>query len=359
MPQITDHTEVTGPRIAAVIPCYRVAQQILSVLSRIGPEVTGIFVVDDCCPEGSGELVQSRVKDPRVRVLRTPVNSGVGGATLLGMQAAASEGFEILVKLDGDGQMDPGLIPSLVSPLLEQRCDYVKGNRFYALESLGGMPALRLLGNSFLSFINKAVTGYWNLMDPTNGFVAIQSSVLKVLPLEKIDKRYFFESDMLFRLSTFRAVVSEFPMDAVYQDEKSNLRIGRVIRDFPPRYFLRFWKRIFYTYFLRDFNVCSVYLVSASLLLASGAIFGIRAWIHSAQSGVFASDGTVMLAALPIILGFQSLLAAISYDVQHVPSDPLVRFLAAADQMRSRLVRIAPADHSRTAGPQRKVGNQP
>ncbi len=340
-------------RLAVIIPCFRVKEQIRFVLSAIGPEVSGIFVVDDCCPEGTGEFVRTHVKDSRIRVLQTEVNSGVGGATLHGMKAAAAEGFQILIKVDGDGQIDPRLIPALVRPMVEGRCDYVKGNRFYSLESLQDMPAVRLLGNSFLSFVNKAVTGYWNLMDPTNGFVAIHSTVLGLLPVEKIDKRYFFESDMLFRLSTFRAVVAEVPMDSVYREERSNLRISQVIKDFPPRYILRFFKRIFYTYFLRDFNVCSVYLVSAFLLLFSGMFFGLRTWIHSAQQGVFASDGTVMLAALPIILGFQSLLAAVSFDVQHLPTEPLTRFLTGNSRRAQAIDGISAQEVRRVVNDQR------
>lgn len=325
--EIQPKSAESKPVIAVVIPCFRVKAHILEVLSLIGPEVGRIYVVDDCCPEQTGEFVTANVKDERVVVIRSPLNSGVGGATLLGFQKAASDGCAVIVKVDGDGQIDPRLIPRLVRPLLERQADYSKGNRFYALESLKGMPMVRLIGNSILSFVNKAVSGYWHVMDPTNGFIAIHSRVLELLPVEKIEKRYFFESDMLFRLNTFRAVVAEIPMNAVYQDEQSNLRISKVIREFPQRYLARFFKRIFYTYYLRDFNICSIYILSSLVLISFGMFFGISAWLQSVRQGVFASDGTVMLAALPIILGFQSLLAAIGFDVQNVPRQPLISTL--------------------------------
>lgn len=319
-------------RIAVVIPCYRVKAHILEVLAKVGAEVGRIFVVDDCCPDQSGEFVRENSKDERVSVMQTPVNSGVGGATLLGFEAALKEGFTVVVKVDGDGQIDPRLIPALVRPLLEKRADYSKGNRFYALESLKGMPTLRLVGNSVLSFINKAVSGYWNVMDPTNGFIAIHTRILQLLPTEKIEKRYFFESDMLFRLNTIRAVVTEIPMDAVYQDEESNLRVSAVLCEFPQRYLVRFFKRVFYTYYLRDFNVCSIYILSSLCLLCFGVVFGLSVWLESARQGVFASEGTVMLAALPVILGFQSLLAAVGFDVQNVPKQPLITMLLTPDE---------------------------
>jgi dolichol-phosphate mannosyltransferase len=310
-------------RVAVIIPAFRVRAQVLGVLSRIGPDVAAIYVVDDACPEGSGAVVEASCTDPRVRVLRHAVNRGVGGATLTGFAAAAADGHEVLVKLDGDGQMDPALIPRLVGPIARGRADYVKGNRFHALESLRAMPALRLAGNSLLSFVNKVVSGYWPVMDPTNGFVALHAAVFRLLPVEKLATRYFFESDLLFRLGTLRAVVVDVPMTAVYGDEVSSLSIRRVALEFPPKYALRFAKRLFYGYVLREVSVGTVYLAAALPLLAFGLVFGAREWARSIATGVVASDGTVMLAALPIILGFQSLVAAVGFDVANVPRDPL------------------------------------
>jgi glycosyltransferase involved in cell wall biosynthesis len=313
------------PRIAVVIPAYRVKERILAVISEIGPEVHSIIVVDDRCPEGSGKYVQEHCRDKRVQVLFHDANQGVGGAVMTGYSHALTSGATIIVKIDGDGQMSPQLIPPLIRPLVDGRADYAKGNRFYDLESLTAMPKLRLLGNSVLSFLNKIVSGYWNIMDPTNGFTAIHSAALKMLPLHKIEKRYFFESDMLFRLNTIRAVVTDVPMEAVYKDEESNLRISKVLIDFPSRYASRFFKRIFYNYFLRDFSVCSVELISGTLLVLLGCAFGAKHWYLSIQTGIVASTGTVMLAALPVILGSQLLLAALHLDVMNVPRDPLSR----------------------------------
>ena len=154
--------------------------------------------------------------------------------------------------------MDPTLIKFLVKPLIRREADYVKGNRFYNLEDLKTMPFLRLYGNSLLSFINKMVTGYWNLMDPTNGFIAIDKYSLALLPLDKIDNGFFFESDILFRLGLIRAVVMDYPIKSIYKDEKSNLRIHLIFISFPFKYLNRFFKRLFYSYVLREFNVGSL-----------------------------------------------------------------------------------------------------
>lgn len=308
--------------VAVVIPSYRVARHILAVVAGVGPECDRIYVVDDACPEHSGRLVESECSDPRVRVLYHERNQGVGGAVLTGYRAAIEGGASAIVKLDGDGQMDPALIPALLHPILTGQSDYAKGNRFFDLEGLESMPLLRLAGNTVLSFINKFSSGYWDLFDPTNGFTAIHGAVAARLPFERIARNYFFESDVLFRLYLMSAVVLDIPMHARYGDETSGLAPLKVIPSFLGRHAANFFKRIFYTYFLRNFSMASMQLLLGIPLVVFGAAFGIREWIASEGAGVSASAGTVMLAALPIILGFQLLLFFLSYDMQNVPRLP-------------------------------------
>jgi dolichol-phosphate mannosyltransferase len=311
------------PRIAVVIPCFKVRGHILGVLGDIGPEVEAIYVVDDACPEGSGEHVRQNCADPRVRVIRNERNLGVGGATMRGYREALGEDMDILVKLDGDGQMDPGRLASIVRPLLDGNADYAKGNRFFDLDDVTGMPAKRLFGNAVLSFVNKLSSGYWDVMDPTNGYTALHATVCRALPLDKIAKDYFFESDMLFRLATLRAVVADVPMPARYGRERSNLRVGHAARTFPKLYLVRTVKRLFYGYFLRDFNAGTVQFLLGSALVLGGAIFGGVHWYRSIASGIPATSGTVILAALPVLIGGHLLIAALNYDISNVPRRPL------------------------------------
>jgi dolichol-phosphate mannosyltransferase len=316
-------TQHPATRIAVVVPCFRTRAQILDVLERIGPEVSAIYVVDDACPEETGLHVRANSRDARVRIILNESNLGVGGATLRGYRAALDDHMDIVVKLDGDGQMDPARIPDIVRPLLRGEADYAKGNRFFSLEDLAGMPTLRLFGNSMLSLVNKMSSGYWDLMDPTNGFTALHASVCRALPLDKIAHDYFFESDLLFRLATLRAVAVDVPMPATYGDEKSNLRIGRVAATFPGRYLVRTAKRVFYSYFLRDFNAGTVQLVLGLALFAFGAIFGGYHWYESIATGIPATSGTIMLAALPVLLGGQLFIGAVNFDIANVPRRPL------------------------------------
>ena len=310
-------------KTAVVIPCYRVRRHIEGVLAAIGPDVDHIFVVDDGCPEGTGRFVEEVVRDPRVRVIFHPENRGVGAAMVTGYRAALEAGAEIVVKVDGDGQMDGRLIPQFTAPLRAGTADYAKGNRFFHPDYLLRMPKLRLLGNTLLSFANKLISGYWDVMDPANGFTAIHRTALQSVPLDKIDERYFFESDMLFRLNVARAVVVDTPMQAVYADEKSNLRVRRVLFVFPWQYLHRFAKRVFFNYFLRDFNAGTLALVFGILLAGFGTTFGLYHWLAGEFSGTEATAGTVMLAALPVILGFQLLLFFLQFDIMSVPKKPL------------------------------------
>jgi len=197
--------------------------------------------------------------------------------------------------------LGPGSAPG--APTRPGEADYTKGNRFFDLEQVSQMPTVRLLGNAVLSFFNKISSGYWNLFDPTNGYTAIHRDVAACLPFGRISRRYFFESDMLFRLNTLRAVVVDIPMHASYGDEVSNLRISKVVGEFFFKHVRNTFKRIFYNYYLRDLSLASLQLPMGMLLLIFGVLFGLYKWNEASSLGVTATPGTVMLSALPVLVG--------------------------------------------------------
>jgi glycosyltransferase involved in cell wall biosynthesis len=315
--------QTPDPIVAVVIPSYKVTRHILGVLAQIGPEVQRIYVVDDRCPDSSGDFVEANNRDPRVMVLRHAENQGVGGAVMSGYQAAIADGATVIVKVDGDGQMDPSLIPAFIAPILAGEADYTKGNRFFDLEQIGSMPPMRLFGNAMLSLLTKLSSGYWDLFDPTNGYTAIHRDAARHLPFSKISRRYFFETDMLFRLNTLGAVVQDVPMDAVYGDEVSNLKISKIVTEFMAKHVRNFFKRVFYNYYLRNMSLASIELPLGALLLVAGTVYGGLHWIDSARAGVPTAAGTVMLSAMPILMGTQLLLAFLAYDISSVPRRPL------------------------------------
>lgn len=306
--------------IAVVIPCYKVTAHIAEVIARIGREVQAIYCVDDACPEGSGELVGKMVRDKRVKVIFHDENQGVGGAMLTGYRAALADGHDVLVKIDGDGQMDPALIPQFVYPIELGMADYTKGNRFFNIEDVRGMPPVRLIGNGALSFLTKLSSGYWNIFDPTNGYTAMHRSVGELIVNRKIDKRYFFETDMLLNLYLLRAVVQDVPMVAVYAEEKSNLSIRRIAMPFLMKNLRNAARRFFINYIIRDFSLATLEAILGVLLLTFGLVTGSSFWLRSYMSGEVATAGQVMIAALPILSGTQLLLSALNFDMRNVPS---------------------------------------
>ncbi|KJU83074.1 glycosyl transferase family protein [Candidatus Magnetobacterium bavaricum] len=308
-------------KTAVVIPAYKVADKIEAVIRSIPASIDTIIVVDDKCPQRSGDVAAATEGqgNNRLVVLYNDVNMGVGGAVVSGLKKALALQCDIIVKMDGDGQMDAAYIDELIAPLISGEADYTKGNRFMNFTALKAMPKVRLFGNSVLSFLLKISSGYWNIIDPTNGYTAIHRRAIEKLNLDRIAQRYFFESDMLINLNIINAVVRDVDIPARYGDEKSSLSILRTSLEFPPRLLRGFIRRIFFKYFLYDFNMASIYIIIGLPMFIFGVVFGVVEWMDSIINATVKTSGTIMLVALPIIVSFQMLLQAIAIDIDSVP----------------------------------------
>ncbi len=314
-------------KVACVIPCFKETKHIMSVLKKIESDVDNILLVDDGCPDKTGEYVLNRNKDPRVEIIFMKKNLGVGGATMAGYKEALKKKVDIVVKIDGDGQMDPSFLKDLVSPIVDGKCDYTKGNRFFYLKDIKSMPKSRIFGNICLSFLSKFSSGFWQISDPTNGFTAIHKNALESIELRKISHGYFFESDILCKLYLARATVVDVPLPAVYGSEESGINVPKIIPIFIYLHIYNFLERIFYTYLLRDFSFYSLNLVIGTFFMSFGFLFGVFHLMVSLLSGIAATAGTVMISALPILIGFFSLMQFMSYDVNNTPKIPLQKLV--------------------------------
>ena len=333
---LSEHADI-APRLDqagvwVVIPCYKVRAHIARVVAQTPAWVAGIICVDDACPDRSGEFITRELTDPRLVVITLPENQGVGGATLAGYAEAIARGARVLVKVDGDDQMDLAFLPALVAPILLGEADYAKGNRFSSQSHLKGMPGVRVFGNTGLSFAAKLSTGYWDIFDPTNGFTAIHADVAEILLSRPIARRFFFETDLLYHLGALRAVVRDVPMPSRYADEVSNLKVGSTILPFAGRHLRNWARRIVGQYFMRDFNIATLEMLFGAASILFGIAYGL-AWVAIRQPGQAASAGWVMGAALPIIIGVQLLLQAINFDVTHTPSRPIHPYLRTVKRM--------------------------
>ena len=310
--------------VAVVIPCYRVEREVNSVIAGLPRYIKHIIVVDDASPDATAEIVrQAAKKDKRITLLKHEQNRGVGGAMLTGFRKALEVGARIVVKIDGDGQMDAEYLPGLLIPLIQGEADYTKGNRFRDFQALQKMPLIRRVGNMALGFLSKAATGYWNLFDPTNGYIAIRAEILAQLPLEKIDHSYYFETSMLAHSYMLGAVVKDIPMPARYGGERSNLSVRRTLFEFPFKLIRTFFRRLILKNLIYDFSMASIYLLAGIPLLLFGLIFGIIKWVDYAARNIPAPTGTVMLPTLSVLLGIQFMIAAIEIDLRSTPKTPL------------------------------------
>lgn len=302
-------------KIAVVIPCYNVAQHIERVVGSLPDFIDSIVLIDDHSADSTASILASlAAADSRLHLISHSENQGVGGAMISGFNYAMTADIDIVVKIDGDGQMDSAFIAPLLDSMTADT-HFVKGNRLYDRKSIGRMPALRHIGNVGLGFMVKSASGYWGVTDPVNGFFAIRTTTLRKMEMERIAKRFFFESSLLIEMHYTGARIREVTMPAIYADERSNLSIAKVLFSFPPRLFRAWLRRIYLSYFIYDFNLCSVYILLGLPSFLFGLIFGLCQWIHYASIQSPSPTGTIMVAVLTFILGFQMLLAAIQYDV--------------------------------------------
>jgi dolichol-phosphate mannosyltransferase len=342
--------------VAVVIPAYRAAAHIAGVLRGIPSLVEWIIVVDDCSPDDTADVVQAEMqRDKRICLLRHEKNQGVGGAVLTGYDEAYRLGAAVVVKMDSDGQMDPLYLPALIDPIVREQTDYTKGNRYLHARQLRSMPLIRRVGNLGLSFLTKLASGYWNVFDPTNGYTAIHAALIPLLNREGIARRYFFESSLLLELSLLRAVVHDISIPAKYGNEISNLSITQTLRQFPGKLLKGFCRRLWIQYFVRDFSIASLYALAGLTLLVSGTVFGTVQWCESAYNGIASPTGTVMLAALPVLLGIQFLLQATSLDIHNQPTHCLHHdaLLTQEAEATNLALSLSPGEHSETPLPRR------
>ena len=304
--------------IHVVVPAFNEEALVGAVIRTMPAFVDRIFVVDDCSTDATARVVEA-VGEPRVTLLRTPRNLGVGGATIVGYRAALAAGADVIVKMDGDGQMPPDALPALLDAIVEGGADYAKGNRFLHAELVHRMPFERILGNVVLTFLTKLASGYWQVFDPQNGYTAVRASALRIIPLDRLHEGFFFENDMLVALNIHNLRVADVPMPPVYNTEQSTLSIPAVISTFPLLLVRRFFHRIVDKYVIRDFSPIALFLFVGLASLAFGTVFGGYLWIRGYESGLPTPTGSIILCLLALVVGFQLCLQAIVLDIQATP----------------------------------------
>jgi glycosyltransferase involved in cell wall biosynthesis len=155
-------------RLLIVIPAYNEAGSIAAVIARVqtcAPQAD-IVVVDD----GSTDATAQLARQAGTMLLRLPVNLGIGGAVQTGYRFAVRQGYDLVTRMDGDGQHDPAQIGALTEPIRAGHADVVIGSRYL---NAGGFYAswARRFGISLFATIVSLLTGR-RFTDVTSGFQA-------------------------------------------------------------------------------------------------------------------------------------------------------------------------------------------
>jgi glycosyltransferase involved in cell wall biosynthesis len=310
-------TVYKGHSVAVVVPAYREELHIADVITTMPSIVDHVLVIDDASPDGTFDAATAAA-DPRTTVIRHDVNTGVGGAIITGHLKAMDLGADVSVVMAGDGQMDPSYLTNLLDPITDCGYGFAKANRFFSTTSFEGMPAYRIFGNIVLTFLTKASSGYWNLVDPQNGYTAITKEAIARIPLDKVAKRYEFENDLLIWLNIADVRSIDVPIPAIYGSEVSGIKLHRVVPRITGTLIRGFWRRFWRKYVLWSFSPIALLMLLGLPLFVFGIIVGIWAVVLS-FSGISVSTGTWLLAVAPTLVGIQLLLQSLVLDIQATP----------------------------------------
>lgn len=311
--------------ICIIVPAFNEATQIRKVIEDIPNFVDGILVIDDASTDDTSRIVKlCQKKNDGLYLIRHSENQGCGGAMITGYLWAKQMDFDVVVRMDGDGQMNPADLIRLISPVVDGECDYAKGNRFFSGKAFDVMPKLRFFGTAFLSLLTKIVSGYWQISDFQSGFTAMNKKALQTIDWTKMYKGYGQPNDQLILLNIDDFVVKDVPVEPVYNvGEKSGISIKKVVFTLGWLLVRRFFWRLKEKYIIRDFHPLVFFYALGMLLgLFSGILFCrvFYIWFFSGQIPPINA-----LAAFSSFLGSaQFLLFAMWFDMEankHLKSD--------------------------------------
>lgn len=307
-----------GFRLAAVIPAYNEELLIAKAIEELPDFVDLIVVTNDGSTDRTLEILHRLAEEnKKLVVLNNERNRGIGYTITRGLKEALARDADLFVPIAGDAQCDTSYLARMCDTLIDERLDYVKANRFNNLTALKQMPRFRRVGNVVISLINKFATGYYSIFDSQNGYGVFPRATLERLPFELIGERYDYENTLLLALGVINARIKDIPVPAVYGDETSTIRFLPTVRRALSVLFVGFWRRIFYKYVMFNFHPLALFLFGGLFLTVISTIFGLALVYLRIFEGGSPSSGTVMLAVVPFLIGFQLLLSAIVMDVNN------------------------------------------
>ncbi len=243
--------------VAVVVPTHNEESQIGKVIETMPDFIDSIIVVDDASTDNTPNIVRTyqQLQGDRIILLRHQKNLGCGGALATGYKWARDHQYDIAVRMDGDGQMDPNDLPAIIGPVAENIADYSKGNRLFTGEAFTRIPKIRYIGNSILSLFTKIASGYWQIADSQSGYTAANLKVLETINWDEMYKQYGQPNDLLVMLNVYNFRVIDVEVQPIYRvGEKSGMKIYKVLFSISWLLSKRFLWRMKEKYIIRDFH---------------------------------------------------------------------------------------------------------
>lgn len=303
-------------RVAVVVPAYNEEKLIEKTVTTVPDFVDLVIAVNDASKDNTlGVLRKLKKSVKRLHVIDNQKNGGVGFSIKAGLKHAQEQDMDLVAIMAGDAQMDPAYLNQMIDDLIERDLDFIKANRFMHIDALKHMPTYRRVGNIVVTILTKFATGYYSIFDTQNGYVVYTKKSIENLPFNLLSNRYDYENTVLVGLSIADARIGDFPVPAIYGDEKSTINLLPTVLNTIHSLHKGFWRRIYYKYIIYNFHPVALFLISGLALLVFGMLVSGYLLFDKFVYNMTPTSGSVMLAVLPIIVGFQMLMSALIMDV--------------------------------------------
>ena len=218
---VADQEAGNKPKVIVVMPARQAAETLEATFEAIPQDaVDEVILVDDSSTDATVELARSL----KINVVWHPHQVGYGGNQKTCYLEALQRGADVVVMLHPDGQYEPGLIPSMVEPIVNGEADLVLGSRLlvpgWALDA--GMPKWKFYANRFLTEIENKIMGT-DLSEAHTGYRAYSRELLLQVPFLRNSLDFVFDSEVLMQASNMGFRIKEVPARCRYFDEMSSV----------------------------------------------------------------------------------------------------------------------------------------
>jgi len=221
--------------------------------------------------------------------------------------------MDISAVMAGDNQMDPAYLQDFLDPIIDGFADYTKGNRLVTHGYSKGMSKWRHFGNLVLTFLTKVSSGYWQVIDPQNGYTAISAAALKMIDLDSIYPRYGYCNNILTKMNVHDIKIMNISHPARYGMEKSKIKYGSYIAKVSFLLLGDFLWRLKTKYIISNFHPLVLFYLSGVVLAVVGFFGGVYSLYYKfVLAGAFFEKG--VLSLVTFVIGLQFLLFAMVFD---------------------------------------------